>query len=122
MDQVSSSGLSGAWLKFRRVAARSGLAGILLACPILGQLQAPDSPTAYQVKAAFLLNFTKFIDWPGDEATDPRFPICVAGEDPFGRALDQIVEGESVNGAKLAVERVGDEVPKSCRVVFWQDE
>lgn len=74
----------------------------------------------YQVKAAFLLNFTKFIDWPASADPDPNAPfsICILGENPFGTALDQIVEGESINGHKLAVRRIGPAEVKSCKVIY----
>jgi len=56
-------------------------------------------PSEYQVKASFLLNFTKFVEWPGrPEASKSSFTICILGEDSFGRLLDYMVEGEQVNG------------------------
>jgi hypothetical protein len=59
----------------------------------------------YKVKAAFLLNFTKFVTWPPAAFEREQSPvsICVLGEDPFGRALDQIVDGEAVNGRKVVI-------------------
>ncbi|MGH9611632.1 MAG: YfiR family protein, partial [Bryobacteraceae bacterium] len=70
--------------------------------------RAADAPLEYQVKAAFLLNFTKFVEWPAAAfaASDSPIAICVLGDDPFGGALDQIVEGEVVNGRKLVIQRV----------------
>ena len=73
------------------------------------------------MKAAFLLNFTKFIEWPADAFASERSPIaiCVLGDDPFGNSLDQIVEGESVNARKLVVARINHApAPKSCQVLF----
>jgi hypothetical protein len=74
-----------------------------------------------QVKAAFLLNFTKFVEWPETAFSDEHSPIaiCVLGEDPFGSGLDQIVEGEVVGGRRVVVRRM-KEVPaaKQCQVVF----
>jgi hypothetical protein len=77
-------------------------------------------PLEYQVKAAFLLNFTKFIDWPQAESTgvDPPFDICILGDDPFGMVLDQIVEGETFQGRKLTVQRMQHALSASCKVVF----
>jgi len=75
----------------------------------------------YQVKAAFLLNFTKFIEWPAESfaSTDSPLNICILGDDPFGKTLDQLVEGETVNGRKLTVQRLrGVPPPKSCQVLF----
>ena len=77
-------------------------------------------PLEYQMTAAFLLNFTKFIDWPPVESTgwDPMFNICVLRDDPFGPVPDQIVEGETFQGRKLAVQRVRRPPPSSCKVLF----
>jgi hypothetical protein len=88
----------------------------LSVCILAGAAEAPP-PLEYQVKAAFLLNFTKFIDWPRAEA-DATFDICLVGGDPFGSVLDQMVEGETFQGRKLAVQRVRRPVPASCHVVF----
>ena len=74
----------------------------------------------YRVKAAFLLNFTKFIEWPANSFADTDSPISISilGDDPFGRTLDQIVEGETVNDRRLVVARIQGEPPKSCQVLF----
>lgn len=50
----------------------------------------------YQVKAAFLHKFAKFIEWPStafSSESDP-FMLCVSGKDPFGKALDTLQEGK----------------------------
>jgi len=82
--------------------------------------QAPEQFLEYQVKAAFLLNFTKFIDWPpGPGAPDSPIGICILGKDPFGRALDDVVQGETINGRPLIVERLSPgRVPQFCQVLF----
>lgn len=75
----------------------------------------------YQVKAAFLLNFTKFAEWPAEafEAADSPIAICILGEDPFGNSLDQIAAGEAVNGRRIVIRRVIQPPPaKSCHVLF----
>jgi len=72
----------------------------------------------YQVKAAFLLNFTKFIDWPNAVPGDAPFTICLLGDDPFGGALDRIIEGETVNGRRLIVERIRRQQAQSCQIVY----
>ncbi|MGH8186264.1 MAG: YfiR family protein [Steroidobacteraceae bacterium] len=79
------------------------------------------APTEYQVKAVFLFNFSQFVDWPPVAFAGPRSPIriCVLGHDPFGAALDDIVQGEIVNGRALEVQRsrrveeLGD-----CHILF----
>jgi hypothetical protein len=95
---------------------------LLLAIPLVALASyaaEPLPPLEYQVKAAFLLNFTKFIDWPPQQSpSDLPAGICILGDDPFGPVLDQMVEGESFQGRKLAVERVRRPLPPSCLVVF----
>jgi hypothetical protein len=87
-----------------------------------GALQAADQPVSeYQVKAAFLLNFTKFIDWPPAALPDDGSPfsVCILGNDPFGRALDLIVDGETVNARKLVIQRLRrPPAAKACQVLF----
>lgn len=58
----------------------------------------------YEVKAAFLLNFIRFIEWPGERERggDGELVLCIAGEDPFGRALN-LIEGKTIRGKKLLI-------------------
>jgi len=82
---------------------------------------AAEAPSEYQVKAAFLLNFTKFIEWPASAFAESNSPlaICILGKDPFGRDLDDIVQEESVNDRKLVVRRLNQSpAPQACQVVF----
>lgn len=58
----------------------------------------------YAVKAAFLFNFAKFVEWPGDAFSGAASPIvvCVLGEDPFGEALGSL-KGKTANGRPIAI-------------------
>jgi hypothetical protein len=79
------------------------------------------APTEYQVKAVFLFNFSQFVDWPPAAFAGPRSPItiCVLGHDPFGAALDDIVQGEIVNGRPLEVQRYRSaEELGGCHILF----
>jgi len=110
MDAVKSA------IGVLRSAAR--IAVILAA---LAAAHAADQSTEYEVKAAFLLNFTKFIEWPSSSFEDGQSPltICIPGDDPFGAALTQVVEGEVVNGRKVFVQHIQSAPkPKSCQVIF----
>jgi hypothetical protein len=75
----------------------------------------------YQVKAAFLLNFAQFIQWPAENFAAPETPIAVGvlGDDPFGSALEQTFHGESINGRQLVVKRSRKiEDLKTCHMIF----
>lgn len=80
--------------------------------------QAP--PAEAQVKAAFLYNFAKFVEWPKEAALRPRFTLCVLGSDPFGQDLDDLVAGRTVRGLAFDVRRLDSarEAARSCRVVY----
>ena len=64
----------------------------------------PPAAAEYAVKAAFLYNFAKFVEWPGDAFSGTASPIviCVLGEDPFGDSLRSL-KGKSVNGRPLVI-------------------
>ena len=101
------------------------IVAILLLPATLGSSQpaaaaSVEPPLEYQVRAAFLLNFTKFIEWPALETSNPDTPfnICILGSDPFGTALDQILQGETAGGRKLTVQRIRREEIKSCQVLY----
>lgn len=78
----------------------------VLAVPLCGVASA-DAATSreYQVKAAFLYNFTQFVAWPQDAFDGPESPIVigVAGDNPFGLSLEQAVRDKVVNGRRMAV-------------------
>lgn len=75
----------------------------------------------YQVKAAFLYNFAKFVEWPAQTFKTDKEPvrICVLGQDPFGSALGDAVGGKTVLGRPFVVtdianvSQVGD-----CQILF----
>ena len=73
------------------------------------------------VKAVFLYNFAKYIEWPKTAftaATDP-FHICVVGDDAFSRTVARTIEGEVVDGrAFVAVAPATDEAARSCHLLF----
>jgi hypothetical protein len=59
----------------------------------------------YELKAAFLYNFTKFVEWPSPRFPDTTAPIVlgVLGSSPFGDALEKIVRDRKVNGRGIAI-------------------
>jgi hypothetical protein len=81
----------------------------------------PGATLEYQVKAAFLLNFLAFTEWPSGALPTAGSPvrICVAGSDPFGGALDGTVQGETVLEHPIAVERIARAADaRRCHALF----
>lgn len=70
----------------------------------------------YQVKAVYLFNFAKFVEWPPAAAEGP-LTLCVAGRNVFGDVLAETVRGEMIGGRPLAV-RVILEPQPGCHVLF----
>lgn len=76
-------------------------------------------PTEYDVKAAFLYNFAKFVEWPeASLPTDGTFVLGVLGSDPFGRALEEL-DGRTVLGRRIVVRRYErEEDAAACQILF----
>ena len=81
-------------------------------------LRGQEVTLEYQVKAAYLLNFTRFVDWPqGAFGQGSPFTICVAGRNPFGPALEATLEGETAAGRGLT-SRVVRDAAADCHTLF----
>lgn len=74
----------------------------------------------YRIKAVFLFNFVQFVEWPSNAFANEAAPLalCVLGNDPFGEMLDQVVDGESVEGHKLLVRRPNLADVGACHLLF----
>lgn len=74
----------------------------------------------YQVKAAYLYNFGRFVKWPASAADKTNsFAVCVLGQDPFGPALDSTMAGEELDGKRLVVKRISTvQDAEDCRILF----
>src|SRR4026209_783554 len=86
----------------RRLLASGGLS-LVIALTVLflptGRVGAQEE-NEYEVKAAYLYNFARFVEWPDNVGQDPNGPLVIAilGRDPFGREIDRYIEGKTVNG------------------------
>ena len=75
----------------------------------------------YQVKAAFLYSFAKFVEWPPETFPSPtaEIGICVLGEDPFRALLDSTVQSKTVEGRPLTVYRLANlPIGTKCKILF----
>lgn len=79
------------------------------------------APTEYQLKAVFLMNFAKFVEWPATALRPGQsaLTICVLGEDPFGHDLDDAVRGQTAADRAIAVRRISQiSREETCHVLF----
>jgi len=94
------------------------LVPLLAAAPTAGGTGgAAGANLEYQVKAAFLYNFAKFVGWPAGAAGP--FVVCIAGDDPFGASLEEVLRGKAVNGRAFVVRRLGKaSATGGCHILF----
>ncbi len=78
-------------------------------------------PSEFEVKAAYLFNFGRFVEWPPEAvpSNTTEFPICILGRDPFGKALDSTISGEKIEGREVVARRISAPAEATvCRVLF----
>ena len=106
-------------MRLRRIKFLGLCLGLLLAAGF-GHAQAPR-PSEYQLKAAFLYNFAKFIDWPPEVLADDKasFVIGVLGNNPFGNNLEQIVAGKKINARPIVIQVLQNATEAGhCQILF----
>lgn len=83
-----------------------------------------QSATEYQVKAAYLFNFLKFVEWPeaAPGETQSKWVIGIVGSSPIGEELTKLVESKSVLGRELQVKTFqSTESLRGCNILFISD-
>jgi len=80
-----------------------------------------QKPTDYEVKAAYLYNFGRFVEWPAKVAAaqSGHFTVCVLGQDPFGPSLDTTLAGETIGGKSIVAKRISNpQESDDCQILF----
>lgn len=93
----------------------------LLSTVFLQSVVAGQEIEEYQVKAAYLYNFAKFVDWPAGAFASAASPIsiCILGEDSFGGALHEVVRDKTAGGRLLVVRTIPElSSARGCHVLF----
>jgi hypothetical protein len=94
---------------------------ICISTPAGSATTEPSGLTASEIKAGFLFNFTKFVEWPREAFADANAPIVlgIVGTNPFGSLLTEATLGKTVNG-RAVIERQfkaeGD--LRTCQILF----
>ena len=80
-----------------------------------------QKPSEYQVEAAYLYNFARFVEWPAKDATaqNNSFTICVLGGVPFGQRLDATLAGETIANQRVVARRISSpQMAVDCQILF----
>lgn len=104
---------------------RPGITGLLTLCLLFAAVttitgQGKPAPS-YQIKAGFLYNFTRFVEWPEDafKSSDAPFVIGVIGNTQLAGFLAQIVNSEKIGDHPVIVENFSDVRSVSdCHILF----
>jgi hypothetical protein len=99
----------------------TALPALLLCAGIAMPAAGGGESSEYQVKAAFLLAFVRFVEWPPEAfktATEPLV-VGILGKDPFDGALEEAVSNKNVNGRAVVIRRISDaSSAHSCHMIF----
>ncbi len=113
----------------RHRALRTGLVSLLwlvglLGVPMSASAQRAPDVDEYTLKAAFLFNFTRFVQWPDSafESADSPFRICVVGTDPFGSRLDSLQQ-RRVGERRIQIDRPSEpNALRRCQITYLGDD
>jgi hypothetical protein len=102
-------------------ACAAWLCGLLACVALVPGADGAEAAPEYQVKAVFLFNFTRFVEWPPQAFATPGEPfvIGILGDDPFGARIDDVTRNERIGEHPLVVRRyrhaeeIGD-----CQMLF----
>jgi YfiR/HmsC-like len=112
----------------RRLGILIAILGMTLNWTSAADAQAGDADSSeYLIKAGFIYNFAKFVEWPSAAFSQPDSPIVIGviGTDPFGSVLDHIVEDKKIGPRGFVVKRYkgGKDLKdlkdlKDCKILF----
>jgi hypothetical protein len=98
---------------------------VALMCAISAFLAHPSltcaGPREYDVKAAFIYNFTQFVEWPNAASAgdDAPFVVAVMGHDPFDGALEQILTNKFVGKRPIVIKHFDSAADVGpCQLLF----
>lgn len=91
-------------------------------CLICGlRVFAQEPAPEYQIKAAFLFNFAKFVDWPPEAFSNDKSPIVIGvlGKNVFGHYLADTIRDKTVNNRRFEFKEF-DSVNQAtnCQILF----
>ena len=108
-------------LRLRRLPRCAASLAVALSLLVAGGPRALAQPSENDVKAAFLYNFTRFVDWPDEAflAPDAPFLFCILGEERFGAEVVETVAGKALEGRATRVRHLTDLSGLSgCHLLF----
>lgn len=95
---------------------------LLLIITIFGVKSGMCQYSEYEIKAAYLFNFAKFIEWPSPQSNSDTITLGIYKNDPFGIVLEKTMIGRKVNGKVWKIVRTSKlQDLDNCQMVFFSD-
>ncbi|MEW6307139.1 MAG: YfiR family protein [Verrucomicrobiota bacterium] len=94
---------------------------LVLLAPWAGAQDKPAALTEAQVKALYVLNFTKYVEWPEAAFNGAKAPLVIGlvGRNSLDGDLKSIVQGKSVGGRTIEIRTLAvDEDASGCHILF----
>jgi hypothetical protein len=95
--------------------------GLALLLAVCGARAQEPQPTEYQIKAAFLFNFARFVEWPPAAFASAGLPIVIGilGENPFGEDLARTIRGKTIDNHPLVIKEFRSPTEATnCHILF----
>jgi hypothetical protein len=105
----------------QKIKSQAGLLLLLLISAGLPKIGFAQSSPENELKAVFLLNFVRYVEWPASAFASSNSPIVIGvlGNDPFRGALDKAAKGEKVRDRKIVVRHLeSTEDARDCHLLF----
>ena len=80
-----------------------------------------SSFSEYQIKAAFLVNFPKYVDWPAEAFPETNNPIVIVllGETKVAGEIQKTIAGRTLNGREIVLKQLASgQEPGACHILF----
>ena len=101
----------------RRVVYAAAVLGVVLRAE--AAVAAADASVEPHVKAAFLYNFVKFVEWADDRALNGPVTVCVAGSPAVAASLKGAAQQHRADARELVVQQVtSDSLLTACQLVY----
>jgi YfiR/HmsC-like len=89
---------------------------LLTTAPLAAQ---PSTVAEDDVKAAFLYNFAKYVEWPDAAFPEGALRVCVVADAAFAKRVDDIIAGETIEGRPVTREAPSTpDQARSCNILF----
>jgi len=89
---------------------------MLVAVFVFGSFSAGTEGNEYEVKAMFVFNFTKYVEWP--ESKSDFFTIGVIGESEITEPLERIATQKKVGDKKIVIRTFSAETEDYCNIII----